>query len=333
MAAYENLSIYGKINYIFQWICFIIAIIGVLSNILSVIVLSRRNLLKHSFAFYIRMMNMFDMFVLITSFRHWAAFVLGQDLTVVSVFFCKLSEYAVVASSSSSAWHLFLVNVDRLVTIVFPQRFLIFKKKRFQALLSFTAAAYSFCIYLPLSIYRDLVTIESFDSKTNVTSRSTTCAIIENKDLLFYLINFVNTITVAVFLNNILTATIIVFIFKSRNKFGNSAKNGSAAVKDRKFAINSVALNLASITFRVPLLTAMIVTTYLNLDGEMVGMIFTVCVAIHTIDSSGAFVINYLVNSIFYTEFWKLVGKKRIESGSKVQASKVSNFTKESNKF
>ena len=331
MAIYQNLSIYGKITYIFECICFIIAVIGLLSNVLSVIVLSRKNLQKHSFAFYIRVMNLFDMFVLITSFRHWAAFVLDQDLTAVSVLFCKLSEYSVVASSSASVWHLFLVNVDRLVNIVFPQKFLFFKKKWFQVLLSFTAAAYSFCVYLPLSIYRDLVTIHSFDNLTNVTIESRTCAIVDSKDMLFYLINFVNSIIVTVFLNNILTMIIIVFVFKSRNKFGNSAKNGSAAVKDRKFAINSIALNIASISFRAPLLIAMIISTYLNLDGEIVGMIFTICVAIHTLDSSSALVINYLVNSIFYSEFWKLVGQKRLQSSSKVLV--LTNYTKESNKF
>ena len=334
MAAYENLSMYGKITYIFQWICFLIAVIGLLSNILSVIVLSRKNLQKHSFAFYIRMMNIFDMFVLITSFRHWAAFVLDQDLTVVSVFFCKISEYAVVASSSASSWHLFLINMDRLVTIVFPQRFLIFKDKRFQALLSFSAAAGNFLLYLPLSIYRDIQSSSSFDNQSNTTSLSKTCVVTDGKDLLVYMLNLVNTITVSFFLNNILTLVIIVFVFQSRKRFVTGFQNSSLAAKDRKFAINSIALNVASFFCKMPLLVVLVISAYLQMDGELVGMFFAIGVAIFTIDSSSAFFINYFVNTIFHKEFLRLFSFKKFGLNSKVlnSASFFESSVKRSNK-
>ena len=70
---------------IFQHISISIAVIGVFGNLISFIVLTRKKFKNHSFAFYIRAINAFDTFVLLTSFRHWAACVLEAVLALVSV--------------------------------------------------------------------------------------------------------------------------------------------------------------------------------------------------------------------------------------------------------
>ena len=134
MVEYTNLTIYGKVTFIFQYICIAIASIGTLGNIFSFIVLTKKQLSTHSFAFYLRVMNIFDTIVLLTSFRHWAAFVLDADLTLVHDAFCRLGEYSIYVAASISVWNLFLITTDRLFTIVYPNKFPIFKKRFIKAL-------------------------------------------------------------------------------------------------------------------------------------------------------------------------------------------------------
>ena len=170
---------------------------------------------------------------------------------------------------------------------------------------------------MPLSLYSDLVTYNTYNNQTNQLIVTKACVVTNDKDLLMYMINLVNSVTVNIFLNNILTISIILFVLKSRKKFAKSTKNSSVAVKDRKFAINSIALNLASISCRSPFIIAMVVSTYLHVDGEIVGMFFAIGVAIYTIECSSAFFINYFVNSIFKSEFRGLLGNGRFILSSK----------------
>ena len=52
-----------------------------------------------------------------------------------------------------------------------------------QAILSTIAVVYSFCFYVPLNLYDNLVTIESTDSTTNQTNFKQDCAIVRHLDV------------------------------------------------------------------------------------------------------------------------------------------------------
>ena len=324
MVDYSSLSVYGKVTYIFQYICIVIAVFGIAGNLLTFIVLSQNKFKKHSFAFYLRVMNVFDNVVLLTSFRHWAAFVLDADTTLVFDVFCRLGEYSVYVAASVSVWNLFLITADRFATIVFPNKFPIFKKTHFQAFLYSITIIYSICIYIPMVVYYNLLTsASSFNNQTNATIITKSCVIVENHDLLVYWTNLVNLMVITFFLNNILTLIIIVSIFRSRKKFVASGKNSSVAVKDRKFAINSIALNVTCFLCKTPMLISLIISSYLTLDGEQIGMLFTIGVCIYTVDNSSAFFVNFFVNSIFYQEVLNFFGfGTYLLQGSQTRASR-----------
>ena len=314
MVDYSALSVYGKITYVFRYICVLIAVVGFIGNALSFTVLMRKKFKTHSFAYYLRIINIADTFVLFTSFRHFAAYVLDADLTLVADIFCRLGEYTVHVASSISVWHLFLITIDRFVNILYQQRFPIFKKRRFQAILSAIAVVYSFCFYIPLSLYYNLVTIESTDSSTNQTTVKQACVIVGHHDLLVYWTDLANLMTATFVLNNILTILIIINIYKSRQKFATSGKMSTIAVKDRKFAINSIALNVACFLCKTPVLVSLLLSAYLTLEPDQVDMLFTIGVSIYTIENSNTFFVNFFVNSLFYNEFMKVFSLKSLKN-------------------
>jgi hypothetical protein len=297
---YSSLSKYLQIAYIWQYMAILVAAIGSLANILTFCVFMRKRFAKYAFAFYIRVMTLTDTFVLLHSFRHFAAFMFNASLETLSSFNCHLDEYSVYVFASLSFWLLALIAFDRMITIVFPTRFQLLKKRYFQILLVGVLFAYSIILYLPMAIYYRL----EVDPSNN---QSATCVIVDNKSDLFYWTDLINTIVVTFFLNNILAIILIVFIFRSRTKFSAKvAKNkssNSTSVRDRNFAINSIVLNLNCFVCKVPLLICLLVATYVNMDPDAVTMMFTIGVTIYTIDNSSSFFVNIIFNSMFYDEF------------------------------
>ena len=132
MLDFGRLPYYPKITYIFQNVSIVITFVGLISNTLSIVVLSRKRLRSNSFAFYIRIMNICDMIVLFTKFRNWSAFMLDADLLLTADFFCKISDFTTYFAGRASTWHLTLITFDRFATIVVPQKFQILKNVIFK---------------------------------------------------------------------------------------------------------------------------------------------------------------------------------------------------------
>jgi hypothetical protein len=134
-----------------------------------------------------------------------------------------------------------------------------------------------------------------------------------SKANIIYLTNLVNLTMLTFGVNNILTGLTLVFLFRSRNKFNASSHTHTnpshtvTAHRDRKFAINSVVLDLICFVCKTPLLVCLACSTYLNFPPEEMNMLFTIGVCIYTIENAQSFFTNYFVNSIFHAEFAALV--------------------------
>ena len=102
MKDYHSLSFQGQVTFIFHQLAIFIAILGIVGNVCSFLVLSRKNLRKYSFSFYIRLMTAFDLFTLLTQFRHWLAFMVDLDVRFASNLFCKLADFSVFSTSICS---------------------------------------------------------------------------------------------------------------------------------------------------------------------------------------------------------------------------------------
>ena len=315
MLEYSSLSAYEKVTYVFLYICILMAILGISGNVCSFVILMRKKFKGHSFAFYLRINNITDTFVMLTSFRHFSAFVLQADLTVVADLICRLGEYSVHVASLISTCNLLLITIDLFVNTVHPQRFPIFKKRYFQIILVTLVTVYSVCFYVPLSAYFSLKTWNGTDKLTNETFLDKACLLTSGYSLLVDWSDLVNMIIISFILNNIFTILFIVSVHKSRMKFVTSGKMTAIALKDRKFAVNSIALNISRFFCKIKVSIVFITSAYLTLEPQITYMLFVIGISIYTLENSNTFFINCLFNSLFYQEFKKVFSLRFLKKG------------------
>lgn len=129
---FYNLNNIQKINYMFLCLQISIAVIGIIGNALNIVVYMRKRFKNISFSFYNKVLALVDIIVLLHSSRHWAASMLDANIDTVAPFLCSSMEYLSVVATFTSLYLLMFISIDRLITIAYPNRFNVIKKKWFQ---------------------------------------------------------------------------------------------------------------------------------------------------------------------------------------------------------
>ena len=305
MLLYSDMSnYYQQLIYIFQNVQTLLALIGLISETLIISVFLRKRLRNHSYAFYSIVMAFFDILVCLHTFRHWSALMFAADLDLVSQFFCAIGEYQPYLAATCTLWLLVLISLDRLITIVYSNsnRFRILKKRSFQVFVVIILIACNLLMHIELPLNYTLLTING--------SNLTVCSIpyeIFNIHTWIYLTNVILIIVVVI---NILNFKMITYLLKTRNGL-NLKSNRMSVLKDRKFALSSVGLNIANLVCKIPLGIALLASYYLDFGSDECELLFTICVTITISYNAISFGIYMIVNSIFYDEFLIMIGLKR----------------------
>ena len=231
-------------------------------------------------------------------------FYFGFQLEKFGPMFCKILEFIPYYFAGFSVFILTQIAVDRMTTIVYPRRFLLFKKRWFQSLIVAIVACILVlvCILIPLNY--NLVDI----SQPNSTQTKSICAIqsvILNIEIWIILVNF---IIMNILINNWLNIKAIRFIMASRRRVNgmHNNRNSSLSSRDRKFTICSICLNLLCMVCKLPFFICILIVTYANLNYEEIDLIIKIASTITYIENGFSFFINMFVNSLFYEEFLKL---------------------------
>lgn len=297
--------------------------IGLIGNCLAFSVFMRQRFQTVSFAFYYKVMAITDTLVLIRSFDYWFASLLRFIMPNISDIFCKLTEYINFVMSTTSVLILSLIAFDRMLTIVFAQRSLsqMLRKRRVQICLVTLVLFFSIGIYIKIPITNYLEVQYFFDENYTIVARKQQCQYDMYGTVRFVnvAVFFVETIPI-ILVSNTFTVITIVFVFKSRARFRptSSANNNLslnqtmilAAARDRKFAINSIALNLISLLLKSPYLLFLNLSAflYLNEIPFQYYLIFEyVGILLFNLDNASSFYVNMVVNSMFYDEFLIMV--------------------------
>jgi hypothetical protein len=302
MLLYSDMrNYYQQLNYIFQNLQVIVASIGIIGQLLIICVFLRKRLRNHSYALYSIAMFCADIWVCVHSFRHWAAFMFDANIDLVNGFFCAVGEYQPYTAATIALWLLALVSLDRVLTIAYANRFKLFKKGWFQALLVVFFIVYSLLIHIQLPMNYRLTVIDG--------SNTTVCSIPYNVFNIHTWIYLVNIYLIVIVINNLLSIKMVLFLVNTRKGL-NLKQNKRSAIKDRKFALSAIGLNIATMICKLPLSTALLVSSYLTLTPDQMQLLFTICVMVATLDNAAAFGIYMVVNSVFYDEFLIMIGLK-----------------------
>lgn len=314
MVNYYELNIFAQIYYITVCVQAGVAFFGIIGNILQICVFSRKSLRKYSYSFYCQMKAICDTFLLLNSFKSMSAFVLDSNLDTVSIFFCFWNNYVPYIMSEAALWLVPAISLDRLLMIVYPNRFEWTRKRWVQ-----------FLVFSAILIYSSLVTIIHplnlrfgrvvFNGVTIVF-----CQTPLTIGTTHYWILTSNIFVMVLVVNNFLNICLIRHILASRKRVTLQGSNSTRrmASKDRKFAITSICLSLMAAICKMPIGIGFLITYQIGTSTLIVIMIHTINLAIMNLENAAGFYVNIFTNSIFKEEFLAMIGIKRSGPSSSV---------------
>ena len=297
MENYAN-SIYETISKILGYFQLVIGITGVIGNILVIVVFSRKSLRKYPYSFFCLVMAISDIGYMIHCFTDWYSYSLNVNLGTVGSALCPLTAFIPYYFGSLSMFLLTTIAIDRTLTIVYPRKLLIFKKRWFQIIIVVILASIVMLmnILVPLNYRLTEFTFGQMSIRI--------CQMPSN------LLAIQIWITLSIFLffnvviNNFLNIKTILFIRSSRKRVAANDRNSSLSTKDRKFAVCSICLNLAAMLFKLPFFICLIIISYSSYFSiGQINMMLQITNTLTYIDNGFSFCINMLVNSMFFNEF------------------------------
>ena len=298
MLVYEKLNKYQKISFITVNIQVVWGILGILANILTILVFSRKSLRHHSYSFYWRVMSVADMIVLLETFDNWSSYILNIDIQLISPFFCTFNQYQPHVAGFISHWMLALVSIDRFFAIAYPKRFGLFRKRWFQIALVFIVVIYCFLSHIELPLNYTL-------KRVNGSSNSLVCYLPDKVQFRSSYMIMINIILVNIVINNILHVKLVFSIRASKRKTRRNRTRST--IRDRKFAMSSIVMNIASFVSKMPFAVGMYFSSYFALGLDQHQNVFYITGLIALIDHGDSLLINLCVNSIFYNEFRRML--------------------------
>jgi hypothetical protein len=232
--------------------------IGLLGNVISFVIFSRKAFEKSSVGFYCRSLAVFDSFGIPKLGFGIAALILNTDLFNIHNYVCKTVYMASFIFSPIPGWILVAFSLDQLITVTRTQRFSFIKTNTFR---------YAFIIGI-FVIQCGVYSMAVFEiSVQNVTSANLTlkgCILDSNSVYPFIYLLECNLIPFVLMM--LLTAFILKCLIKSRRNLEKVASNSVISsvqsqrrkTRDRKWAVSSVTLNLLFIVLTCPLVVVFI---------------------------------------------------------------------------
>lgn len=309
MVDFNSLSnIYQQLTYVFTNIQLIIAVLGIIGNVFVFAVFSRPSMSKYSYSFYSRIMAISDICILIQCIKNWASYSLDANLDTVLPFLCSLGQYLTFFFGALSVFILTLITADRMIAIVYSNRFAFLKKRWFQWIMVLIGVVLMTMENILFAIKSEIVVNLGTNSSTKVCSVESNIREIQSLIIVSYFACF------NILINNALNAKMICFIASSRRRVAANLghqHSASSSYRDRKFAVTSIGLNLTCMVLKLPFTLITLITIPLVIDFDELVAIKTIIITIAVLDNGFSFVINLFVNSFFYDEFLMMIRVKK----------------------
>jgi hypothetical protein len=307
---------------------------------LAFIVFSRKKFHNTVFWVYYRALFFSDTFTLSISIFDYLQFFYGIFIETFSSFLCKSYFFLYSVMPATTSWILVVIGLDRMISIIRPKKFSFKNKTKFQLTVCFLILMWNATYYIPVIVYNEQVEFVFLINQTNTSDTFNSCLIqIDYQDILVRVMEILNSVIIPFILMFIFTSTTIVFLFHSRKKITHSNFNNnnsatqrnSTHLRDRKFAITSVAVNLFYLISVFPK-TCMIVV-FFNSNRQMNSeevIINDFTYSLYFLNFASLFFINILVNHFFRKEFLNMLTRK-ISKVSVHASNQTHNVTSKKN--
>ena len=278
--------------------------IGIIGNVMSIIVFSRKTFRNNSISTYCIALAMVEFFTLVQLITDVYYLAYKKYLPNESDTFCKLLFSIGTYLGSIQPWILVAFSVDKLLSMR-TRSIDLLKKKWFQW--SIVAAI----VLLHLAIY---ISIPIFIRIREIYPGYFNC---DYSSISFYNINMIINIpdvfTIPIIIMMVSSILTIRKLFKSRNsveKIGKLTKERKS--RDHKYAITSMIFNAMFIVFKVP---SIIFFTLFAFYSYYDVYFYTISLFLHYLNMSLSFFVHFMTNSLFRREFLSLFRFSRRKSG------------------
>ena len=285
-----------KYTLIISGILLAIIFASTLSNILAFIIFSRKKFHNTIFSTYFRVLLLYDQFSyliridVLSRIFHW------YNFRSVSIHSCKFIVFLAFLSPSNSPWILVLISIDRMLSIVWPNRFLIRKIVKYQVYGCITVFVINVCFYFRVTFQTDFSShINTFNSSNN-SYKNMNC---NEPDMTVYDLFYTTIIPSLIML--ISTIITLRYIFESRKNINN---NSSIKSKDIKFAFTSITLNVLHFVVNFPIGLFYVLQNFIKINKDMDEFISNILRIPFYVYFGSLFYSTLIVNSLFRKEFY-----------------------------
>lgn len=295
---------------ILNYISIFIYIFGSIGNILVYKIYSSAALQKYSMSTYFRAIAIFDNLNLISLLAIYFINQFGIDLSHTIDFFCKSQVYFTYTNGPISVWLMVAISIDRYFNIAYPKRFPILVNKKFQLMIIIGLFLFNYVFY-SFIIWDSFLVVTSSTNGTNVTM----CKNNYNNFVIGWM-DFFNSTAVPILLMIIFSWALILSIHKSRTRIHHANNKGTSNVRDRKFAMTSLSLNLIFLIllgpvelFNIVTATAGFTLTSSTLNYNLIAYVIS---EPYYFNYAIGFYVQLVANSVFRKEFLKLLKKSKL---------------------
>ena len=272
----------------------IIIVVGVLGNILTILVYSRKSFSKLSTKNTWRILATVEIFNVLQLTKHFAKNTFAFNINKVSNFTCKLFVYFSYFNSIP-AWLLTYLSIERFLMIRSFHRL-------HKISIKYQTLIITFCIFWDLVIFSPILILYYVDYENK-----TTCRIIkgyESFDIFFYCFDTFNSTILPFLIMFLCSLFLIQSVFKSRNKL---RKKPTVAAnrklrRDIQFSLTLIVSNLLFFILNFP------ITIKLLLEPEDSSFSYFLLVDLYYTSYTINFFIYLITNSNFRRAFFHVFG-------------------------
>ena len=229
--------------------CIIIILLGITTNILNVLICSRKKIRKESLGFYSPLMSILNILSLI--FGLFIVYPPLSEVLLISTLTCVIFSYLSRITLHTNSWLYVLASLDRTLCIINPLKFRFIKNKKNLSILVLALTVIICLLDSPNFFYS--VKLNQVNASLVIKRCTAPSEIVLIRDLLAQLMRTIFPVVLEFILNSIL----IYKLIKSRR----NANVQRSLHRDYKFAFTIVILNLMFLITHLPLL---VVVVYLN---------------------------------------------------------------------
>lgn len=319
MDKYSQLEAFLTFVHISALVRMSIILIGVIGNILTIIIFSRKVFQKNSIGMYCRALAIAENAMIVQLIWDICSNFWNIDFRVISSASCKFYYYTQSVFSPISAWILVAFSLDKMINVSsFHNKFKFIRKKKFQLGL-ITAIVIIHCIaYIEIPILIDIVQVPvGYGSNDTSPACDLQYTTISNAVTLLSAIEAVLIPFLIMLLSSIVTIRSIVMSRKNleNNREGRLSERKS---RDKKFAINSIVFNVLFLIFKTPLA----LVNYIPVENYFTYLYFvSITALLYYANYSMNFFVHFSINSIFRKECLIILRIRKQFNGTRVEPS------------